>query len=74
LSFQDEAGRVIMGLTVYRWLSVGEERYVYPDISPELERGFSKPSQAQDVVLEGVYRRKPVYFTPYALGGSDQLA
>jgi hypothetical protein len=73
LSFQDDAGRVTMGLTVYRWLSVGEERYVYPNISPKLERGFSKPSQAQDVVLEGVYRKKPVYLTPYALGGVDQL-
>lgn len=74
LAFQDDNGRVVMGMIVYRWLSVGEERYVFPDIPPKWERGSNKPSVAQDVLLEGVYRKKPVYLTPYTLGGVDQVA
>ncbi len=74
LTFQDDNGRVVMGMIAYRWLSVGEERYVFPDIPPKWERGANKPSVAQDVLLEGVYRQKPVYLTPYALSGVDQLA
>lgn len=74
LPFQDDNGRVVMGLIAYRWISVGGQRYIYPDIPPHWERGSNKPSVAQDVILEGVYRKKPVYFTPYILGGSEQFA
>ncbi len=74
LPFQDDNGRVVMGLIAYRWISVGGQRYIYPDIPPNWERASNKPSVAQDVVLEGVYRQKPVYFTPYFLGGTEQVA
>lgn len=74
LAFQDDNGRVVMGLIAYRWISVGGQRYVFPDIPPNWERGSNKPSVAQDVVLQGVYRKKPVYVTPYLLGGIDRQA
>lgn len=74
LGFQDVDGRVVMGLSVYRWLSRKNERHIFPAVPPDWERAFSKPSELQDVVFEGIRRRKPVYITPYALGGFDQLA
>ena len=69
LGFQDEDGRVEMGMIVYRWMGHNNHRYIFPDIPPRWERGSNKPSVAQDVILEGVYSRKPVYVTPYGLGG-----
>ena len=74
LGFQDEDGRVEMGMIVYRWLGASNARYIYPDIPPNWENGARKPSVAQDVILEGVYSRKPVYVTPYGLGGVRQIS
>ena len=75
LGFQTGAdGRVVMGMIVYRWLAHNNHRYIYPDIPPNWERGSNKPSVAQDVILENVYSRKPIYVTPYALGGVRQVA
>lgn len=71
LSFQDENGRVIMGMIAYRWMAYNNERYIFPDIPPKWERGSNKPSLAQDVVLEGVFSRKPVFIAPYVLGGAE---
>ncbi len=73
LRFQDNDGRVEMGLIAYRWFAVNTSVATYPPIPPNWGFwSFSKPSQAQKVVLEGVYERKPVYITPYALGGMEQ--
>ena len=72
LGFQNSEGRVVMGLIVYRLIARKNERHIYPAIPPNWRLGFAKPSQAQRVVLEGVYRRKPVYVTPYLLGGLNQ--
>ena len=74
LGFQDSDGQVEMGMIVYRWMAHNNHRYVFPDIPPRWERGHSKPSVAQDVILEGVYKRKPVYVTPYGLGGIRQVS
>lgn len=74
LGFQDEDGRVEMGMIVYRWMGHNNHRYIFPDIPPHWENGSHKPSVAQDVVLEGVYSRKPVYVTPYGLGGVRQIS
>ena len=70
LSFQDEAGRVSMGLIAYRNIARKNERVVFPDLSPE--RGIDTPSRAHPIVLNQVYSQKPVYFTPYAIGGLEQ--
>ncbi len=74
LGFQDEDGRVEMGMIVYRWMAHNNHRYIFPDIPPSWERGSNKPSVAQDVILEGVYSRKPVYVTPYGLGGIRRIS
>ena len=70
LSFQDEAGTVTMGLIAYRNIARKNERVVFPDLSPE--RGIDTPSRAHPIVLNQVYSQKPVYFTPYTIGGLEQ--
>jgi hypothetical protein len=68
-----DSEEVIMGLIAYRWMARQAERHVFPDIAPEWSRGFTKPSQAQKVRLTGINFEKPVYITPYLLGGGEQL-
>ena len=74
LGFQDVDGQVVMGLIVYRLIARKNERQLFPDIPPNWGMGFAKPSQAQRVSLEGIYSQKPVYVTPYALGGLSRAA
>jgi hypothetical protein len=74
LGFQDADGRVVMGLTAYRYIARKVERHLFPAIPPTWNFGFAKPSQAQRVSLEGVYSQRPVYITPYALGGVSRTA
>ncbi|MBN2408675.1 MAG: hypothetical protein JXE07_02970, partial [Candidatus Aminicenantes bacterium] len=71
LRFQAKDGKVIMGLTCYRWIARKNENDVFPAIYPKW--GFTsafKPSQAQEVSLEGLRSRNPLYIAPYILGGS----
>lgn len=70
LRFQDADGRVVMGLATYRYIARLNERHLYPDTPPNWSMGWAKASMAQDIVLEGVYSKKPLYITPYTLGGS----
>ena len=74
LGFQSEGDRVTMGLIVFRLIVRKNERYVYPDIPPDWNTAFFKPSQARDVVLKNVEACRPVYLTPYALGGMEQTS
>ena len=39
LGFQDDNGRVEMGMIVYRWMAHNNHRYIFPDIPPRWERG-----------------------------------
>jgi hypothetical protein len=61
----DASGKVVMGLTATRLISRLGERVTYPEIDPKFE--FRNPSKSQDVALEGVQARTPLYVTPYAL-------
>jgi hypothetical protein len=75
LRFQDDSGRVAMGLIVWRSIARKNEWDIFPAIPPDW--GFwskFKPSRAQEVVLEKVYSRKPLYVVPYVLGGLGQNA
>ncbi len=74
LGFQDDNGHVEMGMIVYRFIARKNERQLFPAIPPNWGMGFAKPSQAQRVTMEGVYSRKPLYITPYALGGLNRAA
>lgn len=73
LRFQDKDGRVVMGLIVCRWIARKNEMDVFPAIYPKWG-GMStwKCSQAQEVLLEGVQSRNPLYVTPYLLSGYGQ--
>ena len=74
LGFQNINGRVVMGLIAYRYIARKNERQIYPAIPPNWRMGFIKPSQAQDVALEDVQSQKPLYVTPYAIGGLGQVS
>ena len=74
LGFQVEGSQVMFGLSVYRWMTATSERHLFPDISPEFNGGFRKPSQMQDVVIEGIERRNPIYVSPYGLTGVNQFS
>ncbi len=74
LRFQDEEGRVIMGMSAYRYISRLSERQLYPDTPPNWGMGWAKASMMQDVAFDGVYSKKPLYITPYVLGGADSRA
>ncbi len=69
LRFQDKDGEVTFGLITHRRIGRKNERLTFPEIQPKWTTAQWKASQAQDVVLTGVYRRKPVYISPYTLGG-----
>ncbi|MFV1987280.1 MAG: DUF5916 domain-containing protein [Gemmatimonadota bacterium] len=74
LGFQMLDDRVTMGVIVYRYIGRNTERQLFPAISQEWGGfGFGKPSQAQRVTLEGVTPSKPVYVTPYLLGGQSRF-
>lgn len=73
LGFQTgDDGRAVMGLTVTRLVSRTGERVTFPAIDPQFP--FRQPSAAQDVVLEGVESGRPVYVTPFVLGGRSRRA
>lgn len=70
LRFQVVDGAVTMGLIAYRYIPRKNERQTFPALDPKWGGiAFAKPSQAQRVVLRDVRQSKPVYLTPYALGG-----
>jgi hypothetical protein len=73
LRFQDRGGRVVMGLLVTRFVARKAESDCFPSVFPQWGGMTTwKPSQAREVVLEGVRSRKPLYVTPYGLAGYGQ--
>ncbi len=73
LGFQAVQDRVTMGLIAYRFIPRLNERQTFPAIDPKWGGlAFAKPSQAQRVVMDNVRQSKPVYVTPYTLGGLRQ--
>jgi len=73
LGFQNRDGTVTMGLIVYRYIARKAERQIYPAVRPEGEVGFARPSSAQRIVLGDVQAAKPIYVTPYVLGGTERI-
>jgi hypothetical protein len=73
LRFQPRDGAVVMGVTVFRWLSRRNEVDVFPAIPKNWgEMSAWKPSQCQETVWPGLRPRRPLYLTPYVLGGFDR--
>lgn len=82
LRFEERDGAVVMGMIVWRYNARLNEVVTFPDVPPKSDWAVIKPSLAQDVLFEGISSHKPVYLTPYLLGGlgmnaertSDSLA
>ncbi len=73
LRFQAEGGDVVMGITVFRWLARKNEIDVFPAIPKNWgDMSAWKPSQCQETLWPGLRPRRPLYVTPYVLGGFDR--
>lgn len=73
LRFQDEDGRVEMGVTVTRGIARKSEVIIFPAIPPNWGQiSQFKMSRAREVVLQGISSRRPLYVTPYVLGGAGR--
>lgn len=72
LRFRSENGTVIMGLTAFRYIVRKNETDIFPARQPNLERAVMRPSYAQDVSLEGITSKLPLYVSPYVLTGLGQ--
>ncbi|MFQ6083405.1 MAG: DUF5916 domain-containing protein [Candidatus Aminicenantia bacterium] len=73
LRFQDKDGHVVMGIITWRYIARKNEVIIFPAIPPNWGQWSAwKPSQAQEVALDDVYSRKPLYIAPYILGGIGQ--
>lgn len=69
LKFQSEDGVVTMGLIVSRFIARRNETVTFPRIDPRWTLGYNRPSQAQDVIIEGIEPGRPVHVSPYVLAG-----
>jgi hypothetical protein len=59
-----------MGMIVWRWMALKNEIDIFPAIPPNWgPNSMIKPSQAQEIVLQGLKLVKPLYIAPYILGG-----
>jgi hypothetical protein len=70
LKFKSENDIATMGMIISRNISANNETDTYPAIDPKY--GFmatNKPSQAQTAEIEGAKPTKPLYISPYVLGG-----
>jgi hypothetical protein len=70
LRFQEENGVVRMGMNVWRNIARKNEISTFPAIPAEWGfGGITKASLMHDIRIEGVRSRRPLYATPYVLGG-----
>ncbi len=70
LRFQPVGNLVTMGLITWRWSAHNSENVSFPSIDPKYGMYAPwKPSLAQKVVFENISPAKPVYISPYVLGG-----
>lgn len=71
LRFQVMNNRATMGLIVSRFISASNELSTFPAVDAHFPNADARPSLSQTIVLEGVRPTKPVYLTPYGLGGTS---
>jgi hypothetical protein len=59
-----------MGMILWRWMPVKNEIDIFPAIPPNWgPSSMLKPSQAEEILLQGLKTVKPLYIAPYILGG-----
>jgi hypothetical protein len=70
LRFQERDGKVKMGLITWRYIPRKNEIHIYPSIPPDYgDWSTWKPSKAGEIIIEGIEPQRPLYITPYLLGG-----
>lgn len=70
LRFQEKDGKVVMGIIAWRSIARKNETIIFPAVSPDSgDWAIMKPSLSQEVVMEKIQSQKPLYITPYILGG-----
>jgi len=69
---QADNGTATIGMSAGRVIARNVERHVFPDVSPEVPFSFLRPSFFQDVKLTDIRPVKPLYVTPYILGGRQR--
>ncbi len=74
LHFQDTDGLVQMGIILQRKIARKTERVVFPAVPPIADYAFLKPSLAQKILLKNIHASKPIYITPYLMGGVNRIA
>jgi hypothetical protein len=75
LRFESDNGRVEMGIIAYRYSAHNVTMQIFPDVPPNWGFwSFLKASQTQNVILNNVENRNPVFITPYLLGGLSRVA
>ena len=72
LNFQDEDGKVTMGLYVQRGITRKNERVSFPAVPEEITRAYFRPSLAHKIVFENIYSQQSLHFTPYITSGFEQ--
>lgn len=71
LRFREINGTARMGLIVNRWIPRKNEMIVFPALDSRFGTWVRlRPSMAYDIEIKGVRPGKPVYITPYVLGGT----
>ncbi len=75
LRFQERNGEAIMGINMWWYLAAKNEQVMYPLVPLNWgEMGAWKPSQMQKYRFNGLRSKKPLYLTPYVLGGIQQTS
>jgi len=70
LRFQEDGGKVEMGLIAYRYIARKRELNIYPNIPPDWGYwSFAKASQASTIAFENIDNKRPWYVSPYGLAG-----
>lgn len=73
LKFKPEGDIATMGLIVVRSISANNEADSYPAIDPKFGHdAINKPSLAATISISGARPRKPIYVSPYVIGGFSQ--
>jgi hypothetical protein len=72
LRFQPRGDRVVMGLGASRLIARASERHVFPAVRPDRSAAYLKPSLLQEVALDGVRPRLPLYLTPFSVVGMQR--
>jgi hypothetical protein len=73
LRFQDEGGKVVMGVIFSRWIARKNENDIFPAIPMHWgQLSQFKSSQAQEIEFHGLQSKKPFYITPYVLAGHSR--